>query len=144
MDAQKQYQKQQSEIRERYKKLTGKQAPVAEIHRLPNGQWTETPAEQLRHERELKVSNDAKLSTSAQFILRISPEKVESVHFESGDELLKPIAQRLAALHYPVEFPPGSEAVLAIRLNIDCHRTGPCTATLQKPVSLIGSPMQSF
>jgi hypothetical protein len=111
---------------------------------LPNGQWTETPTERLRHLRELKVSYDAKLSTSAQFILRISPEKVESVHFEYGDESLKPIAQQLTSAHYPVEFPPGSAAVLSIRLNVDCHRTGPCTVALQKPTPQTGSPIQPF
>jgi tetratricopeptide (TPR) repeat protein len=135
VDAQEQYQKQQSEIRARYKKLTGKEAPLAAIRRLPNGQWTETPAEQLRHSREIKVSNGEKMAGFASFVVRIGPDKVESAHWESGDESLKPIAQQLTAAHYPLEFPPGSQAVLVVGLSVDCHATGPCIATLQKPAA---------
>jgi tetratricopeptide (TPR) repeat protein/transglutaminase-like putative cysteine protease len=134
--AQKEYQRVQSEIRARYKKLTGKEVPLTEIHRLPNGEWTKTPAEQLRQSREVKVSNAAKLSGSAQFIVRIGPEKVESVNYENGDEALKPLAQQLTAAHYPLEFPPGSDAVLVLRAAVECHEKTACVVNLLPAVSV--------
>lgn len=143
-EAQKEYQKRQSEIRARYKKITGKEVPSTEIHRLSNGEWTKTPAEQLRHTREIGVGNDAKMAGFAQFIVGISAEKVESAHWENGDESLKPLEQKLLLARYPLEFPPGSGAVLVVRLSVDCHPTGPCTGTLQNPVPENRSAMQPF
>lgn len=139
VDAQKQYQKEQGEIRARYKKLTGREVPLTEIRRMPNGEWTQTPAEQLRHSREVKVSNDAKLSGSAQFMVKVSPEKIESVQYENGDEVLKPLAQRLTAAHYPLEFPPGSCAVLVLRADVECHEKTTCVASLRP-----AAPMEQF
>lgn len=90
-------------ITARYEKLTGKK-PTTEIRRLPNGESTHTPAEQLRHSREVKVSNESKLSGSAQFTLELKPDKT-SVSYANGDDALKPLARKLEAAHYPLEFP---------------------------------------
>ena len=133
-DAQKAYKTHADEIKARYKKLTGKEVPPSEIRRLPNGQWTQTPAEQLRHTREVKVSNEAKLSGKAQFIVEIKPGKVNSAHYLSGDDTLEPLADKLVEAHYPLEFPPDSEAILVLRLDVNCQPTTPCVAKLVNPV----------
>jgi len=133
-DAQKAYKSRSDEIKARYKKLTGKEVPLTEIRRLPNGQWTQTPAEQLRHSREVKLSNPGKLSGKAQFIVEIKPEKVDSVHFVSGDDALKPLEDKLVAAHFPLEFPPDSGAILVLRLDVSCQPTAQCVAALVNPV----------
>jgi len=121
-----------NKIRARYEKLTGKQ-PAAEIRRLPNGEWTQTPAEQLRHSREVKVGNDGKLSGEAQFTLALKPDNA-SVSFYSGDRELEPLVAKLTAAHYPLEFPGESDAILVVRLDVSCHGSATCIATLAPPV----------
>lgn len=132
-DSQRSYRSQADEIIARYEKLTGKK-PTPEIRRLPDGTWTQTPAEQLRHTREVKVSNEAKLSGRAQFIIVIKPGKAESAHYLSGEEDLQPLSDKLAAAHYPLEFPPASAAILVLRLDVNCQSTAPCIATLVNPL----------
>jgi tetratricopeptide (TPR) repeat protein len=119
-------------IRTRYEKLTGKE-PTAEIRRLPNGEWTQTPAEQLRHLREIKVGNQGKLSGSALFTLALKADKA-SVSFLSGDSELKPLSSKLSTAHYPFEFPGDRAAILVVRLDVNCRSTAPCVATLVAPV----------
>lgn len=132
------------QLRASYKKLTGKEPELNTTWRLPNGEWSQTPAEQLQHSRQVRIDNEAKLNGSAKFVLRIRPPKIESVHFASGDGALAPLADKLLDQHYPIEFPPDSEAILVVRLNVDCHAAAPCTATLQKPEPQTASPAQSF
>ena len=122
------------ELTARYEKLTGKKPGLYAIRRLPNGEWTQTPAEQLRRTREVKLANSKKLSGSAQFIVTLKPEKVESADYLSGDEGLEPLADKLKAAHYPLEFPPGSGVTLVLRVDVSCHATTPCIATLVPPV----------
>lgn len=129
-DAQKAYKSHADEIKARYKKLTGKDVPLSEIRRLPNGEWTQTPAEQLRHSREVKVSNPGK----AQFIVAIKPGKVDSAHYVSGDDTLEPLEDKLAETHYPLEFPPDSGAILVLRIEVNCQPATPCIAALVDPV----------
>jgi len=128
------YKKRESEIKARYKKLTGKEVSLNETWRLPNGEWTQTPAEHLRHTREVKLGNQGKLSGRAQFIVEIKPEKVDSVHFVSGDDALKPLEDKLVAAHFPLEFPPDSGAILVLRLDVSCQPTAQCVAALVNPV----------
>jgi hypothetical protein len=115
----------------RYEKLTGKK-PTAETRRLPNGEWTETPAEQLRHSREVKISNDGKRSGSAQFTLLLKEDKT-SVRYASGDDALEPLLPKLEAAHYPLELPQDSGAILMVRLDVKCQEKSPCVATLVSP-----------
>ena len=133
-DARKAYNSHADEIKARYKKLTGKEVPLGEIRRLPNGEWTQTPAEQLRHSREVKVSNPGKLSGKAQFIVEIKPGKVDSAHYLSGDDTLEPLADKLVEVHYPLEFPPDSGAILVLRIEVNCQPATPCIAALVDPV----------
>ena len=121
--------KQELEIQKRYKKLTGKDSSLTETHRLPNGEWTLTPGEKLRRSREVKLVNDGKISGIAQFIVSINSKELESVDFESGDENLRPLESKLEKAHYPFEFPPDSNAILVVRVTVECHPGSPCTAT---------------
>lgn len=122
------------EIKGRYKKLVGKEPELNTTYRLPSGEWTQTPAERLRHSREIKVANDTNLSGSAQFIIKIKPGKVDGAHFVSGDSALEAVEDELAKAHYPVEFPSDSEAFLTVQLTVRCFPSVPCVATLVKPV----------
>ncbi|HEY3974307.1 MAG TPA: DUF3857 domain-containing protein [Candidatus Sulfotelmatobacter sp.] len=122
------------ELTARYKKLTGKDPALIDIHRLPNGEWTKTPAEQLRHTREVKLPNTEKLAGAAQFIVTFRPETVESAEFSSGDDDLEPLADKLKVAHYPLEFPPSSGAILVMRVDVSCHSDSACIGTLVVPV----------
>jgi tetratricopeptide (TPR) repeat protein/transglutaminase-like putative cysteine protease len=126
-------QKQTDEIKARYKKLSGKDPTLTEIRRLPNGEWTKTPAEKLRLTREVNLANGAKLSGSAEFAVVLKPGQVESASRLIGDDL-DSLAEKLKAAHYPLEFPPASAAILTIRVDVRCHATTACVATLANPV----------
>ncbi|HEV3512203.1 MAG TPA: tetratricopeptide repeat protein, partial [Candidatus Sulfotelmatobacter sp.] len=131
-DAARAYQARADEIRNQYRKLTGKGVPLAEIKRLPNGEWTKTPAEQLRASREVRLSNEEKLSGSADFVIEFEPEKVDSVQYLSGGDELENLTKKLKAAHYPLEFPPNSQAILAVRVSVRCQ-PGSCVGTLVVP-----------
>jgi hypothetical protein len=122
------------ELTARYKKLTGKDPTLLDIHRLPNGEWTKTPAEQLRHTREVKLANADKLVGSAQFIVTFRPGAVESAEFASGDDDLEPLANKLKVAHYPLEFPPSSRAILVMRVDVSCHADAACIGNIVVPV----------
>jgi tetratricopeptide (TPR) repeat protein/transglutaminase-like putative cysteine protease len=134
-DAIKAYKERNDEIKARYKKLTGRDPSLYEIRRLPNGEWTQTPAEELRHLREAKLANEHKLSGSAQFIVTFKPGKVESAEYDTGDDELRPLADKLKAVRYPLEFPPDSRASLVVRVQVSCKPTAACVATLVNPVA---------
>jgi tetratricopeptide (TPR) repeat protein len=132
-EATKAYKKQADEITARYEKLMGKK-PTTEIRRLPNGEWTQTPAEHLRHSREVILSKPAKLAGSAEFLVTLKPGKVESAEFDTGDDGLDGLPEKLKAGHYPLEFPTDSAAVLVVRVHVQCHVTQPCVAALDNPL----------
>ena len=128
------------DIRARYKKLTGKEPGLYAIRRLPNGEWSQTPAEQLRRTREVKLTNDKKLSGSAQFVVTLKPGKVDSADYVSGDKDLQPLADKLKAAHYPLEFPPDSGVILVLRIDVRCQASNACIATLVPPVPVPVTP----
>jgi tetratricopeptide (TPR) repeat protein/transglutaminase-like putative cysteine protease len=135
VDLAKSYQTQAKEITARYEKLTGKKPGLTEIRRLPNGEWTQTPAEKLRHSREVGLSNEEKLTGSAEYIVVFKPGKVDSAEYLSGSAALDKLSAKLIAAHYPLEFPPDSGAILALRIDVNCHPTAPCIASLLPPVA---------
>jgi tetratricopeptide (TPR) repeat protein/transglutaminase-like putative cysteine protease len=129
--------RQTDEIENRYEKLMGKRPELRSTKRLPNGEWTQTPAERLMRSREVKFSNEEKLSGSAQFIVKIKQNQVNWVHHVSGDEALKPLANRLATIHYPLEFPPDSDdSVLMVKVQVSCHAGAPCIGTVMKAIEV--------
>jgi hypothetical protein len=120
-------------IRARYKKLTGNDANLYETYRQPNGEWSQTPAEKLRHSREIKLSNESKLSGKAQFIVSLDPHGVDSADFENGDDALRPLESKLGKAHYPIEFPPDSDATIVLRVAIECRPASACVAAPMVP-----------
>lgn len=123
-----------TEIRARYKKLTGKAIELGTTWRLPNGEWTLTPAEQLIRTREVNLSNTGKLSGSARFNIELKPEKVDSVRFVSGEQTLMALTEKIGKAHYLLEFPPDSGAILVLRLEVKCTPESSCTATMVNPM----------
>jgi tetratricopeptide (TPR) repeat protein/transglutaminase-like putative cysteine protease len=134
VDAAKIYRNRADAIRARYKKLTGKEPGLTEIRRLPNGEWTKTPAEQLRQTRELKLGNEAKLSGSAEFVVVLKPGKVESAEYLSGSNDLDKLSGQMKAARYLLEFPPDSKAILVMRVNVKCQASAACIVSLVNPV----------
>lgn len=122
----------EQKIRVRYKKLTGKDASLFETNRLPNGEWSLTPAEKLRRSREIKLGNVGKLSGSADFLVSIDSESVQSADFDNGDKALQPLESKLEKAKYPFEFPPNSDATLVVRVTVQCRSDG-CVGTLMSP-----------
>lgn len=123
-----------------YVKLTGK-APVTEVHRLPNGQYTMTAAEELSRMREIKFGAAEGASGSAEFAITIAPTGIESAQYLGGDAGLKDRASRLAKGHYPVEFPTGSNAKIIRRLIFSCHGVEGCNGVLMPSQMMPRVPM---
>jgi tetratricopeptide (TPR) repeat protein/transglutaminase-like putative cysteine protease len=126
------YDKRSGEVKARYVKLTGKK-PSNEIRRLPNGQWTLTSEQELRLEHEIKLVSDKKIAGAATFMVTLKPGKTVSVEYMSGDDDLKALEIKLKEAHYPLEFPPGSTAILTLQTDVRCWASNSCTATLADP-----------
>jgi len=99
---------------------------------MSNGEWTKTPAEQLRQTREVKLSNETKLSGSAEFAVVFKPE-VESTEYLSGSDDLEKLSERMMTAHYPLELPPDGAAILVVRVNVKCQASSACIASLVNP-----------
>jgi len=133
VDPAKEYRRRADEIKARYKKITGKDPGLAEIHRMPNGEWTKTPAEKLRRSREVNLSNEGKLSGTGIFFVVLKPGNVQSAEYQRGDDGFEKLASKLAASHYPMEFPPNSAAVLVMRVSVRCEKRSACVGSLVNP-----------
>ena len=118
------------EITGHYQKLTGKKPDLRTMVRLPNGEWTKTPSEQLSQMRTAKFGKLPNLSGSAEFTIVFAPGKVESVEYVSGEQSLKDLAQKIKTARYQVEFPEGSQARILRRVNVGCFPASGCMAVL--------------
>jgi len=132
LDSAKSYDESRDDISDRYKRLTGK-VPSAEIRRLPNGEWTKTPFEELGQMRAVRLGKLPGVMGSAEFSILFAPEKIESVQYLSGNESLKTLTEKLKSSHYQVEFPTGSKAKLLRRIELSCTPTVGCMAVLVPP-----------
>jgi tetratricopeptide (TPR) repeat protein/transglutaminase-like putative cysteine protease len=133
------YQDQRNKILSRYKKLTGTSPALEETRRLPNGQWTKTPAEELSQMRASHLGKLPNLSGSAEFSIVFAPGRVESVAYLRGEESLESLTDKLKASHYQVEFPAGSKAKLFRRAQLSCTPSAGCMAVLVPPDRAIRS-----
>jgi tetratricopeptide (TPR) repeat protein len=115
-------------------KLAGN-APTLEIRRLPNGEWTPTPEEELSRMRKTRIVSPTAPSGSAEFSIVFSPAKVEAVRYVSGDSAIKSMAQKLATAKYGMVFPAGSAAIVVRRATIVCSRSSGCDVVLHLPES---------
>jgi tetratricopeptide (TPR) repeat protein/transglutaminase-like putative cysteine protease len=128
------YQQTRDQILSHYARVTGRKTPPpAEIRRLPNGEWTKTPGEELASAREVKISSKKGLAATADFMVAITAEKVEAVRFVKGDEELKSLVSALQSVHYPMEFPAGSKAKIVRQVHVTCHPTAGCSGEMMLP-----------
>jgi tetratricopeptide (TPR) repeat protein/transglutaminase-like putative cysteine protease len=128
------YRAQQEKILASYEKLTGKK-PSREIHRLPNGEWSKTPAEQLSQMRTANFGKLPKLSGMAEFAIVFAPGKIESVEYVSGEKSLQSLTEKLKTAHYQVDFPAGSKARILRRAQLSCTPSAGCMAVLMPPAN---------
>lgn len=123
------YRKQHEEIVARYEKLTGqKHSERIEVRRLPNGEWSKMPAEELQDSQRVKMGPTTKVTGTALFTVVFTPGKVESVRFRSGDGQLQSIGEQLKVVKFPMPFPPGSGAKIPRLVKLSCASGSECTA----------------
>ena len=80
---------------------------------------------------KLELPTGSKVDGTADFAFVFAPgPKVEGVKFLSGDDKLKTLNDKLAALKYPVEFPDTTPTKLVRRGTVTC-KSDACTLTLQ-------------
>jgi tetratricopeptide (TPR) repeat protein len=128
------YETSRQEIISHYEKLTGKKSPpMIEMRRLPNGEWTKTPDEELTDALRVKVSKKTGLAGVADFSVVFTPGKVESVRYMHGDEEVREMSAALQAAPYQMEFPTGSGAKIVRRVQLTCHPSAGCTAEMLPP-----------
>ncbi len=127
------YEDQRDKILARYKKLTGRTPNLEATDRLPNGEWTKTPAEELSQMRATRLGKLPNLSGSAEFSIVFAPRRVESVEYLRGNDALESLADKLKAAHYEVEFPVGSQAKIFRRAQVSCTPSAGCMAVLVPP-----------
>jgi tetratricopeptide (TPR) repeat protein len=122
-----------NEITSRYQKLTGRKPSIRESNRLPNGEWTRSVAEQFSEMRTVKFGKQLKISGSATFSVVFAPEKIETVDYQSGEESLKALTEKIKAAQYQVEFPPKSEARIRRQALANCSPISGCMVVLVPP-----------
>jgi tetratricopeptide (TPR) repeat protein len=129
----KNYQDQRDRILSRYKKLTGRSPNLGLTERMPNGQWTKTPAEQLSDMRAIHLGKLPDFSGSAEFSIVFAPGRIESAEYLRGEESLEPLTVNLKAARYQIEFPEGSKAKIFRRAQLSCTPSAGCMAVLVPP-----------
>lgn len=122
------YQNEQNQIRARYENIAGKSRPI-EIKRLPNGEWTLTPQEELGRMRKIRVTSPNAPSVVADVSIVFSPAKVIAVRYDD-DDAVKQIIGRLENAKYNVAFPTGSAATLVRRATVVCTKGSGCDVVL--------------
>jgi tetratricopeptide (TPR) repeat protein len=128
------YQERHSQLLAHYEKLTGRRAPpMISIDRLPNGQWTKTPADELRDARHAVVSKTSEVAGEAEFAVVFAPGKVESVTYRGGDDQLKPITEKVKAASFLMAFPSGSGAKIVRHVKVTCTSSSGCNAEMLPP-----------
>jgi tetratricopeptide (TPR) repeat protein len=87
---------------------------------------------------ELQLGNASKDEGAADFAIVFAPGKVDGVKFLGGDDKLKGLNDKLAAMKYPVEFPDGTPTKLVRRGTVTC-KSQACTLTLQASDEVISA-----
>lgn len=90
--------------------------------------------DELAETRTVSLKNLSQEDASADFLLLVSSKGVEAVRFVNGSESLRPLADRLRAMHYDTAFPDASAATLVRRGTLSCSAaTGDCKFTFILP-----------
>ncbi len=118
-----------------YEKLTGRrQPPAVEIKRLPNGEWTKTPSDELVDKRRTNVTRTwPNASGICDFEVVFSARKIEGVRYLKGDESLRGLGDKIEAAHFEMVFPHGSEARIFRRITLTCSPSSGCNAEMIPP-----------
>ncbi|MGA7754632.1 MAG: tetratricopeptide repeat protein, partial [Candidatus Sulfotelmatobacter sp.] len=128
------YQERHSQLLAHYERLTGRKAPpMISIDRLPNGQWTKTPADELRDARHALVSKTSQVSGEGEFSVVFAPGKVESVTYRGGEDELKSMTEKVRAAHFVMVFPSGSGAKIVRHVKVTCTGSSGCNAEMLPP-----------
>jgi tetratricopeptide (TPR) repeat protein len=122
-----------NEITSRYQKLTGMKPSLMETRRLPNGEWSKSVVDQLSEIRTVRLGKQPNLMGSAEFSMVFVAGKVEAVDYESGEESLKALTEKIKEAHYQVEFPAESQARLRRRGVASCSSISGCMIVLMPP-----------
>jgi tetratricopeptide (TPR) repeat protein len=122
-----------SEITSRYQKLTGTKPSIRETNRLPNGKWTKSVVEEFSDMRTIKFGKQPNTSGSATFSIVFAPGKIEAVDYQSGEQSLKALTERIKAAQYQVEFPPESAARIRRQALANCSSISGCMVVLVPP-----------
>jgi tetratricopeptide (TPR) repeat protein/transglutaminase-like putative cysteine protease len=130
------YDKLHKAILARYEKLTGRK-PSTGTRRLPNGEWSKTPSEELTQLRAVKLAKRPGVSGSAEFLLTFTPGKVESARYMNGTDAVKALTDELLTAHYQMEFPAGSKARILRRAMVSCGPLSGCMAVLVPPYNAL-------
>ncbi len=116
-------------ILEHYKRVMGKDADprVLFITRKADGTYTQTPSEELSRMRTIKISTTGTLFGDATFLIVISPEKVETVKYVTGDEGLRSLLDHPSNLKLNTDFPDAGPVRITRTGMVACTKAFGCT-----------------
>ncbi|HVZ18204.1 MAG TPA: tetratricopeptide repeat protein, partial [Terriglobales bacterium] len=122
------------EIREHYRALTGKPlVNSVSTHRLPDGSWSLTAAEELGRIRTFKVPVKSSANGSATFGVAFVNGKVEQVVFVDGSTELKSLSDDVRNANFDVLSPQDNFPVRVVRRGILMCRSTGCEFTFMLP-----------
>ncbi len=123
---------------EHYKRVMGRDANpgVFSITRKADGTYTQMPSEELSQMRTVKISTTAAISANATFAIVLSPGKIESVKYVSGDESLQPMLDHLGYAKLHPEFPDSGPVSMARQGIMSCEKGLGCSLVLLQPDSI--------
>ena len=117
-----------------YQKLTGrKEPPPLEIRRLPSGEWSKTPSDELLAKRRASVSKAPHPAAVCDFEMVFSPGQVETIRYVKGDETLRAMMEKVKAAHFEMLFPAGSTAKIPRMATLTCSPSSGCNVELLLP-----------
>jgi len=124
-------------IRDHYQRVMGKNSDPALLSttRKPDGTFTPMPGEELSRMRSLKVSTTASASSHGLFSMVLSPGKMDSVKFISGEEGLQTMLDHLSVAKIPVEFPDAGPVSMTRHGVLSCSKGLGCDLVLLLPDS---------
>jgi hypothetical protein len=117
------------ETKSRLAALVGDQKKSSELVELHKAE--------LSKERTYSVGKLLNKSVSADFLMVLSPGKVEGVKFISGSDELKTFASKLDALNFGNIFPDDTPTKIIRRGSLSCSATGgDCVFVLMQPETI--------
>jgi tetratricopeptide (TPR) repeat protein len=116
------------ETKERLAALLGDQKKVTET--------VDSNRPELSKQRTYSLGKLLNKSASADFLLVLSPGKVEAVKFISGSDELKTYGTKLNSLNFGEVFPDDTPTKIVRRGSLSCAATGDCVFVLMQPETI--------